>query len=63
MREKCCMKHISAMLEKFANEVVKHVDSSKYEIAFLQDKYGQNWEHVDRQARNVFNNCTISFIK
>ena len=42
MREKYCMKHISAMLEKSANEVVKHVDSSKYEIAFLQDKHGQH---------------------
>ena len=51
------------VLEKYIIEVVKHADSDRTAIAYLQENHGQDWTHVDVNARNAFKRITESMLK
>ena len=50
-------------LEKSVVEVTKRIDSDKNSLEHIQNKYSENWELIDIEARNFFACCTPSMIK
>ena len=53
----------NVILEKSVVEVTKGIDSDRNSLEHFQNKYGENWELIDVEARNVFSCCTPSVIK
>ena len=48
---------------KKISEVVKNIDSEEFITEYFQDKYGENWNLIDIEAREGFVNSTASQIK
>ena len=50
-------------LEKSVSEIIKGKDSDSNCEEYMKHKYGEQWNIIDTDARNVFASCTPSMIK
>ena len=51
------------MLEKSVAKIIKGTDSDINCEECMKYKYGEQWDIIDADARNVFASCTPSMIK
>ena len=63
VRGKFCIVNRTEVLEKSASEALKSMDTIKNQMDHLREKCGEDWRHMDVNARNTFNNCTGSINK
>ena len=50
-------------LEKSVSEIIKGKDSDSNCEEYMKHKYGEQWNIIDTDARNIFASCTPSMIK